>query len=227
METFFSYGEKEITYLKGKDKRLGEIIDQLGMVKRNIIPDLFAALVYSIIGQQISTKAHITIWGKMQDALGLVSPDTILSISPEALQSFGITFKKVDYIQDAARKIHTGKFDIQALYSMTDEEVCKQLSELKGIGVWSAEMLMLFSMQRPDILSYGDLAIQRGLRMIYHHKEIDRKRFEKYRRRFSPYGSVASLYIWAVAGGAIPEMKDYAQKRIQKSKCYPNHIKKY
>ena len=96
---------------------------------------------------------------------------------------------------------------------MNDAEVCKCLSELKGIGVWSAEMLMLFSMQRPDILSYGDLAIQRGLRMIYHHRIIDRKLFEKYRRRYSPYGSVASLYIWAVAGGAVADMKDYAPKK--------------
>ncbi len=99
---------------------------------------------------------------------------------------------------------------------MSDDEVCARLSSLKGLGVWSAEMLMLFSMQRPDILSFGDLAIQRGLRMIYHHRKIERKLFEKYRRRFSPYNSVASLYIWAVAGGAIEGMKDYAPKKKQK-----------
>ncbi len=99
---------------------------------------------------------------------------------------------------------------------MSDDEVCARLSSLKGLGVWSAEMLMLFSMQRPDILSFGDLAIQRGLRMIYHHRKIERKLFEKYRWRFSPYNSVASLYIWAVAGGAIEGMKDYAPKKKQK-----------
>lgn len=99
---------------------------------------------------------------------------------------------------------------------MSDDEVCARLSSLKGLGVWSAEMLMLFSTQRPDILSFGDLAIQRGLRMIYHHRKIERKLFEKYRRRFSPYNSVASLYIWAVAGGAIEGMKDYAPKKKQK-----------
>lgn len=74
-------------------------------------------------------------------------------------------------------------------------------------------MLMLFSMQRPNILSYDDLAIQRGLRMVYHHRRIDRKLFEKYRRRYTPYGSVASLYLWAVAGGAIEGMKDYAPNK--------------
>ena len=93
---------------------------------------------------------------------------------------------------------------------MTDEEAIKALSALKGVGVWTAEMILLFCMQRPDILSFGDLAILRGMRMVYHHRKIDKKLFEKYRRRLSPYGSVASLYFWAVAGGAIPEMKDYA-----------------
>ena len=74
-------------------------------------------------------------------------------------------------------------------------------------------MILLFCLQRPDVLSFGDLAIQRGLRMVYHHREITPPLFERYRRRFSPYGSVASLYLWAVAGGVIPEMKDYIIKK--------------
>lgn len=213
MEKYFLYGEKEIAYLKGKDKRLADIIDKIGLVKRRVIPDLFPALVHSIIGQQISTKAHETVWQKLVSSLENITPEKILDLSPEALQAFGMTFKKVEYIRNAAQQIVSGEFDMQALYTMNDAEVCKCLSELKGIGVWSAEMLMLFSMQRPDILSYGDLAIQRGLRMIYHHRIIDRKLFEKYRRRYSPYGSVASLYIWAVAGGAVADMKDYAPKK--------------
>ena len=77
-------------------------------------------------------------------------------------------------------------------------------------------MILLFCMQRPNVISYGDLAILRGMRMVYHHRKIDRKLFDKYHRRFSPYCSVASLYFWAVAGGAIPEMKDYAPKRNAK-----------
>ena len=71
---------------------------------------------------------------------------------------------------------------------------------------------MLFSMERPDIVSFGDLALLRGMRMLYHHRSIDRKRFDVYRRRYSPYGSTASLYLWAIAGGAIPGMRDYAPK---------------
>lgn len=113
---------------------------------------------------------------------------------------------------DFAEKVQTGAFDLDAVEHMSDADAIKALSTLKGIGVWTAEMILLFCLQRPDIFSYDDLAIQRGLRMVYHHRAIDRRSFEKYRRRFSPYGSVASLYLWAVAGGAIPDMKDHVQK---------------
>lgn len=212
MERFFPYGEYEIAYLKSRDKRLGEVIDKVGMVKRRVIPDLFAALVHSIVGQQISAKAHETIWRKMTGALGEVSPEKVLGLSPEELQTFGITFRKVDYIRSAARKIVLGEFDIHALRIMSDAEVCAKLSELDGIGVWTTEMLMLHSLQRPDVLSFGDLAVQRGLRMLYHHRKITRPLFEKYRRRYSPYGSVACIYLWAVSAGAVEGLKDYAPK---------------
>ena len=145
----------------------------------------------------------------MQDALGTVNAETILTAGVPKLQGLGMTFRKAEYITDFAEKVHTGAFDLHAVEHMSDEDAIRELSSLKGIGVWTAEMILLFCMQRPDIFSYDDLAIQRGLRMVYHHRSIDRRLFEKYRRRFHPYCSVASLYLWAVAGGAIPEMKDY------------------
>lgn len=197
---------------------MAEVIDKIGVVRRRVIPDVFAALVHSIVGQQISTKAHESIWRKVQERVGEVSPKNILAISPELLQSVGISFRKVEYIRDAARRFESGEFDVLSFDSMSDEQVIEKLTQLKGVGVWSAEMLMLFSMQRPDVLSFGDLAILRGLRMIYHHRRIDRRLFEKYRRRFSPCNSVASLYLWAVAGGAIEGMKDYAPKQKQNDK---------
>ncbi|MCF0105526.1 MAG: DNA-3-methyladenine glycosylase 2 family protein, partial [Holdemanella sp.] len=80
-----------------------------------------------------------------------------------------------------------------------DEEIIKELSSLPGIGTWTAEMLMLHSLDRMDILSYKDLAIQRGICKVYHHKELDKKRFERYKKRFSPYGSIASIYFWEVS----------------------------
>ena len=224
---YFSYGETEVSYLRRKDKRLCAVIDQIGHIDRAVDTDLFSSVIHHIIGQQISTKAQATIWQRMQDALVKVNAETILAAGIPKLQALGMTFRKAEYITDFAEKVHTGAFDLAAVERMSDEDAIEALRALKGIGVWTAEMILLFCMQRPDIFSYDDLAIQRGLRMVYHHREIDRalfeKRmmenpgenralFEKYRRRFSPYCSVASLYLWAVSGGAIPEMRDYKPK---------------
>ena len=210
---YFEYGETEIAYLKSKDKKMAEVIEQVGFIKREVDTDLFSSVIHHIIGQQISTKAQATIWKRMSDSLGTVNAETILEAVPAQLQSFGMTFRKVEYIRDFADKVHSGVFDLEAISEMNDQDAIKELSSLKGIGVWTAEMILLFCLQRPDIFSFDDLAIQRGLRMVYHHRKIERKLFEKYRRRFSPYCSVASLYLWAVSGGAIPEMKDYAPNR--------------
>ncbi len=210
---YFEYGETEIAYLKSKDKKMAEVIEQVGFIKREVDTDLFSSVIHHIIGQQISTKAQATIWKRMSDSLGTVNAETILEADPAQLQSFGMTFRKVEYIRDFADKVHSGVFDLEAISEMNDQDAIKELSSLKGIGVWTAEMILLFCLQRPDIFSFDDLAIQRGLCMVYHHRKIDRKLFEKYRRRFSPYCSVASLYLWAVSGGAIPEMKDYAPNR--------------
>lgn len=213
---YFEYGENEITYLRNKDKKLSEVIDQIGMIEREVDTDLFSAVVHHIIGQQISTKAQATIWQRMKETLGEVNAVTILSADISKLQSLGMTFRKAEYITDFARKVHEGVFDLETVAQMSDEAAIKELASLKGIGVWTAEMILLFCLQRSDIFSYDDLAIQRGLRMVYHHRKIDRKLFEKYRRRFSPYCSVASLYLWAVAGGAIPGMRDYKSKTQKK-----------
>ena len=207
----FDYDETSILYLRLKDKKLAEAIDHIGEVAREVNPDLFSALVNSIVGQQISTKAHQTVWTRMlQEYDNEITPESLTTSTEERLQSCGITFKKAGYIKNIAAKTMSGELDISGLHDMSDEEVCTELVKLPGIGIWTAEMLMLFSMQRPNIFSFGDLAIQRGLRMLYHHRTITKQLFEKYRRRYSPYCSVASLYLWAIAGGAIPELKDFA-----------------
>lgn len=198
---YFQYGDKETEYLKKKDQVLGEVIEKIGHIEREVDSDLFSSVIHHIIGQQISTKAQATVWRRMQERLGEVTAESILAAEIPELQSFGMTFRKAEYIKDFAEKVQSGAFDLEGISRLPDNEAIKALASLKGIGVWTAEMILLFCLQRPDVFSFDDLAIRRGLRMVYHHRNIDRKLFEKYRRRFSPYCSVASLYLWAVAGG--------------------------
>ena len=143
----------------------------------------------------------------------ILTAEKINSASAEELQAFGISYRKAEYIKDFAAKIVSGEFNTAELEQMTDGEVIEKLTALKGIGVWTAEMLLLFCLQRPDVLSFGDFGIQKGMRMVYRHRKIDRKLFEKYRKRLSPYGSTASLYFWAVAGGAVEGLTDPAPKK--------------
>ena len=208
----FTYGQREVDYLASRDARLGEAMAAMGHVEREVDTDLFSSVMHHIVGQQISTKAQATIWARMQERLGEVAPASVLADGRVCLKSLGMTFRKADYLLDFAEKVETGAFDLDAVRDMPDEEAIDALSSLRGIGRWTAEMILLFCLERPDVLAFDDLAIQRGMRMLYHHRRITPALFAKYRRRYSPYGSVASLYLWAIAGGAIPGMRDYAPK---------------
>lgn len=207
---FLECGNEAIRYLQARDKRLGEAIARIGPVRREAEPDLFAALVNSIVGQQVSTAAQRTVWARFVGGLGEVTPARVAACAPETLQAFGISFRKAGYILTAAERVQSGALDLAALADMPDAVVTEVLTALPGVGVWTAEMLMTFSMRRPDIVSYGDFGIRRGMRMLYRHRELDRPRFERYRRRYSPYGTAASLYLWAIAGGALPGLTDPA-----------------
>jgi DNA-3-methyladenine glycosylase II len=197
----FQYGQEEIEYLKKKDKKLAVAIERIGFVERQIIPDVFTALINSIVSQQISMKAADTIWTRMQERFGKITPETIALKTAEEVQQCGITMKKAGYIKSIADAVISGEFNIAELSQLPDDEVCKRLSALNGIGVWTAEMLMIFCLQRPNIVSWDDLAIRRGIMMLYHHKKLDKVKFEKYKRRYSPYGTVAAFYLWAISVG--------------------------
>ena len=214
MTRYFEYGDTEVDYLKSRDRKLAEAIDAVGHVYREMEgDDLFAGVVHHIIGQQVSSAAQATVWARLREGLGEVTPETIAAASVEELQSCGTTFKKIEYIKGFADKVVAGEFDIAAVERMSDKEAIAALSALPGIGTWTAEMLLLFNLGRPDILSFGDLAIHRGMRMVYHHRKVTRQMFERYRRRYSPYGSVASLYLWAISHMDVPGYdRDYAPK---------------
>lgn len=199
LKPIFRYGETEIRYLQKKDKILGREIERIGMIRREVTPDLFTALISSIVGQQISGKAKDTVWQRLLDRLGGITPQSLAQANFATVQGCGMTMRKAAALQDVAVQVLEGKFDIDGLAALSDDELCKRLSSLKGVGEWTAEMLMIFSLERPNVLSYGDLAIRRGIMKLYRHKELDRARFERYRKRYSPYCSVASLYLWELA----------------------------
>jgi DNA-3-methyladenine glycosylase II len=199
--SFFPYGTPETEYLKKRDPRLGAVIGSAGMIRREMDPDPFGALLKSIVGQQISGKAASTVWDRLLHRLGAIAPETVAAAGEERLAACGMSRKKAGYLTAAAAAALRGEVDFGGLSSLSDREVVARLTVLPGVGVWTAEMLLLFSLGRRDIVSFGDFGIRMGMRRVYGLSGIDRRTFEELRGVYSPYGSVASLYLWAAAKG--------------------------
>jgi len=196
---YFDYGQEQIDYLTQADPDLGEAIARIGRPERPVIPDLFTALVHAVIGQLISTKAVNTIWGRMQERFGEISPGSLASRSADEIQGCGMTMKKALCIWEIARKAVEGELDFSGLSRLGDEDIITELMRLKGVGRWTAEMLLLHSLERPDVVSWGDLAIRRGMMRLYGLSALTKAQFDAYRARYSPYGSVASIYLWELS----------------------------
>jgi DNA-3-methyladenine glycosylase II len=196
---YFQYGQDVINYLKKKDKKLGLAIDRIGIIKREVIPDKFTALVTCIVGQQISNKAAETVWNRLCELLKEITPQTIADTDMENIQKCGMSVRKANYIKGIGDAVIRGELDFAKFDDLSNDEIIKRLSSLHGVGVWTAEMLLIFSMERANVLSWDDLAIKRGIMNLYGLKELTRLQFERYKKRYAPFGTVASLYLWALS----------------------------
>lgn len=195
----FQYGKTEIAYLSEQDPILGAAIARIGHIERAVIPNLFTALVNSIAGQQISGKALATVWGRLCDSLGEITPETVLTAGESGLRACGLSGRKANYMLAAARAVQDGTLPIHSLVDKSDEEVIKTLTALPGVGRWTAEMLLIFSLERPNVLAYDDFGIRKGMCRLYGLQELSRAQFEEYHARYSPYATVAGLYLWEIA----------------------------
>ncbi len=200
----FQYGQKEIDHLTSRDAKLGRAIGRIGMIERRVVPDLFEALVHSVVSQQISRAAADTVWGRLCRRLGAVTPHTVAGTDVSEIQKCGLSMRKAGYIKGIGEAAIGGELDLPELRAMPDHGVIEKLSSIPGIGVWTAEMLLIFSLGRPDVVSWGDLAIRRGMIKLYGLSELSKKQFDRFRKRYSPCGSVASLYLWALSAEPSP-----------------------
>lgn len=199
---YFRYGSKEITYLSAADPILGVAIAHIGRLDRQVMPDLFEALIDAIAGQQISGKAKETVWARLCTALGEVTPEAVQRAGEDGLRACGLSGRKAKYMLAAAEAFQTGALEEESLRTLDDEAFIQTMTALPGVGRWTAEMLLVFSLQRPDVLAYDDFGIRKGLCLLYGLPEVTKEQFAVYRKRYSPYATVAGLYLWAVAGGA-------------------------
>lgn len=197
---FFRYGARETEYLSARDPVLGRAIAEIGPLRREINPDAFSSLVNAIVGQQISTKAQITVWNRVVAFVGRVTPGSIAALSEASLASLGMSGRKARYIRSLADKALSGDFDPAALCSLGDEDAISELVSLDGVGPWTAEMLLIFSLGRPNVFSFGDAGIRSGLKKLHGLDDLDAAAFARFRELYSPHCTVASFYLWEIAG---------------------------
>ncbi len=192
---YFDYGQKEIDYLTNCDKTLGQYIQKTGYIQREMQGDLFECIATSILGQQISNKALAGVVAKLKDKTQ-ISPQGIFSLGIDEIKTCGTSLRKAQNLFSLAKKVVEGTICLESLKNQSDEQVVKTLVSLDGVGVWTAQMALIFSLGRQNVLSYGDFGIKKGLCLLYGLDKIDKKTFEFYRQKFSPYCTVAGFYLW-------------------------------
>lgn len=201
----FPIAQNALDHLRRKDPRLGAVIEAYSPLNRPPVDsDLFRSLVRSILGQQISMKAQDTVWARFLQTFEDPSPQGLSIIPVETLKSVGTSLRKAQYIQGVAKAFQTSAYHPHHLRTLSDEDFIHTLTQLKGVGAWTAEMLLLFTLKRPDVLSFGDSALKNGLRLLHGLDTVGRKEFEVYRALYRPYGSTASLYLWEVSSRGVP-----------------------
>ena len=206
---YLKYGEREVRHLSTVCPELGKVIDRLGFLERPIEPDLFTALASSIVSQQITGKVAQTIWGRLvmaaeakksvsnlNNSVGAISPETFSLLTIDELRACGLSQRKAEYISGIALALVDGSLDFDRLRILSDTDFTNELVKLRGVGEWTAEMMLIFSLERPDVLSWGDFAIKKGIMKLFGLETLSRMQFEEIRATFSPYNTVASLYLW-------------------------------
>lgn len=190
------YGEKELNHLKSVDLKLKDIIDKFGMIERKTNTNLFVALVESIISQQISTKAATTVSNRLLSLTPDLNPKSLLNLSDEDIQNCGLSFKKVNYLKNIASYFINNKISFEDLNTLSDSKIIAKLTTLKGVGIWTAKMLLIHTFLRPDVLAYEDLGLRIGMKILHGLEDITKEHFLKYETLYSPYGTVAAIYLW-------------------------------
>jgi len=189
---------KAILHLKKADPILAALIEKVGSYRMNYDEPAFASLAEAIIYQQLHGKAAATIFKRLTDRAGdPLTPEGILKLSDTELRAVGLSKQKLSYLRDLAEKTQSGELDFASLRTLDDSEVIKRLTRVKGIGVWTAHMFLMFSLRRPDVLPVGDLGVQMAIRKHYRKRKLPKPaQMEKIAKCWSPYRSVACWYLW-------------------------------
>ena len=190
---------KALNHLKKSDPVMREIIERIGKYAIEYREPVFQTLVRSIVYQQLHGKAALTIFNRLHEAAKAdpLTPESILKLRPARMRKLGLSGQKMTYIRELARMTRDGEVDFERCESIADQEVIEHLTRVKGIGVWTVHMFLIFALRRHDVLPTGDLGVRAAMKKAYGLAELPKpEEMEKIAAAWRPYCSVASWYLW-------------------------------
>ncbi len=189
---------KAVLHLSQSDPVMRAIIKRVGPCRMEYGEPEFHSLAEAIIYQQLNGKAAVTIFKRFAALAGEpLTPEGILKLSEEQLRSVGLSKQKSSYLRDLAAKTHEGKLDFGRLPKLSDDEVIEHLTQVKGIGVWTAHMFLMFALRRPNVLPTGDFGVRMAMKKYYKKRKLPKPaQMEKIAKAWEPYRSVACWYLW-------------------------------
>jgi DNA-3-methyladenine glycosylase II len=189
---------KAILYLKKSDPVMRAIIERVGAYRIEYGEPTFHSLAESILYQQLNGKAAVTIFKRFTEQTGdPVTPEGILKLTDAQMRAVGLSKQKTAYLRDLAEKTKAGLLDFHQLETLSDDEVIAHLTQVKGVGVWTAHMFLMFTLRRPDILPTGDYGVQMAIKKYYRKRKLPKpKDMEKIAKAWVPYRSIACWYLW-------------------------------
>jgi DNA-3-methyladenine glycosylase II len=189
---------RAIQHLKTNDPVLAAIIERIGPVKPAFRDPTFESLARAIVFQQLHGKAARTIYDRLESAAGgKLTPESVLALSEAKMRACGLSRQKLSYIRDLAAKTQSGEVDFQRLPKMPDKDVIEHLTRVKGIGVWSAQMFLMFALRRPNVMPTGDYGIRAAIRKAYRKRKMPNPdAMLKIARSWEPYCTLACCYLW-------------------------------
>ncbi len=188
--------EEAILSLSSKDPILAHYIQKEGILRRDNFEDPYGSTLNCIIAQQVSTKAAQSIAKKFFTRFPQGDPKSILDASEEEMRSLGLSRSKGAYLKNVAQTKENRSINWDTLNTLSTQEIIGTLLPIKGVGLWTVQMVLIFSLRRMDVMSYDDLAIRRGIMKLYHVDKVSKDFFQELHDRFAPYQTFASFYIW-------------------------------
>lgn len=204
---------KAIHHLKKADPVLAAIIGEAGPYRMEYREPVFQTLVRSIIYQQLSGKAALTIFKRVAEAAKAnpVTPEAILKLRPQKMRALGLSKQKTLYIRELARLTRDGEIQFERLPEMEDAAIIETLTRVKGVGVWTVHMFLMFALQRPNVLPVGDLGVRAAMKKAYGLAELPKpEEMERIAAAWHPYRSVASWYLWRSLDNSVAKKPEKA-----------------